>query len=1133
MYCDIFNLESKQAYNEILNNTRRKKFSAVFGVQSAEKVFISANLEKFTIFVTSDYIEAQRIARELSVYSQKPFEFLPPRQEILLFKTEGQKARLERFVALYKIITQQVSGIVTTPEGLSQLLPDAKRFSRSIFRLKKDCVMSLSDFCRKLSENGFVKRPVLESIGQFTVRGDIVDVFLPQYPSPVRFDFFDDLIDDIRLVDKETFRSVEKIEQVEIFAIKDIFNPNEALAHARAESYKQKLTANATSRMESLFSALETETDNPWLYPFTKTSRLVEYLPADSLIVWDEPQLIQQKLQRTFDGYKDRFSFLLANGEILPSHFAQLCHPDNCRQIYTEINQISLQTLSYGCNFFRPQVITNLKSSAVLNYKLDVSRLVGDVKLWQQNGYKVAIFVEDYEQGEALQKQLDNLGILLALVKKPPKTIEKSTIIPVPVARGFVSHSNGFVFVGCDDLFKRAVSRKIKQKKEKVFLDLQAGDYAVHELHGIGLCDGIVTLTGSFGTKDFIKLLYRDGGEVYVPVEHTDRLSRYSGSDVRPRLSKIGGAEFEKVKAKVKAQIKEMAIDLVKLYAERKNSRGFSYQIDDYLTQEFEAGFGFTETTDQLRCGEEIDADLKSKKIMDRLLVGDVGFGKTEVALRTAFKVVSNGKQVAFLAPTTILAEQHLETFLKRCKPFNIKVECLNRFRTPQQQKSIIQRLAEGNVDIVVGTHRVLSKDVHFKDLGLLVLDEEQRFGVEDKEKIKVLKKNVDVLSMSATPIPRTLYMALSGMKDISVISTPPKERVAVESFVVQESDALIRDTIMREKDRNGQVFVLFNRVEGIEFFVERLRNIVPEVKIVFAHGQMREDILENNIFAFSQGEYDVLVCTTIIENGIDIPNANTILIMDADKMGLSQLYQLRGRVGRSDKSAYAYFLYKEGKVLSQDALKRLSGIMEYSDLGSGFKIAMKDLEIRGAGNVLGREQHGHMLKVGYDMYVKLLNEVMGEIEGVNKTKAFETNVTMPVNAFVPDEYVPQRERMSLYQRIADIRTEADQALLLEELKDIYGEPPKETVCLTEISLIKSLCNNVGFNDVTIDENHAELCFYNKEYLYKEGLFVAMEQYKSSCKLDMTRKLAVVFNFSGGDVMKNIQTIKKFVLLFQ
>lgn len=1133
MYCELFNPNIYPAYREITTNLRSKNFSAVFGVQSAEKIFISANQQRFVLYVTGDYIEAQKNARELSALSDKSFEFLPPRQEVLLLKTEGLKTKLDRFVTLYKIVTRQISGVVTTPEGLSQLLPCALRFKESIFCVKVNQALNLSNFCKKLTDNGFLKRPVIESAGQFTVRGDIVDVFLPQYSSPVRFDFFDDTVENVKLVDKETFLSVKKLNQVDVFAINDIFDGETALNKARLEAQKQKISANASARLKSLLSSLESSSDTPWLYPFAPNSFLAEYLPTDTLIIWDEPQLIQQKTKRAFDGFSERFAFLLSNGEILPSHFGQLCNTENLQNKYKGFCQLALQTLSYSCTFFKPQAITNLKSSAVFNYKLDVKQLANDLKHWQLNGYSVAIFCVDISQAKTLQSQLDEFGVLVGIEETPPKTPNNAFISPVVVNRGFISHSNRFVVVGCDDLFKKVASRKLKPKKENVFLDLKAGDYAVHELHGIGLCEGVVTKTGSFGTKDFIKLMYRNGDTVYVPAENTNMLSKYSGSETAPKLSKIGGAEFEKVKSKVKSQIKEMAIDLLKLYAQRKNARGFRYQIDQYLTEEFDAGFGFAETPDQVRCGEEIDADLKSDKIMDRLLVGDVGFGKTEVALRAAFKVVANGKQVAFLAPTTILAEQHLETFAKRCAPFDISVACLNRFRTAQQQKNIIKLLNEGKLDVVIGTHRVLSKDVCFKDLGMLILDEEQRFGVEDKEKIKDLKTNVDVLSMSATPIPRTLYMALSGMKDISVISTPPKERVAVESFVVQESDALIRDTILREKDRQGQVFIVFNRVEGIEFFVEKLRQLVPEVTFTFAHGKMREDILENNIYAFSRGKYDVLVCTTIIENGIDIPNANTILIVDADKMGLGQLYQLRGRVGRSDKSAYAYFLYKEDKILSQDALKRLSGIMEYSDLGSGFKIAMKDLEIRGAGNVLGREQHGHMLKVGYDMYVKLLNEALGEIEGVNKRDTFETSMTVSLNAFVPDEYVPVEERMTLYQRISEIRTEQEKTVLLDELKDIYGTPPIETVQLTEIALLKSFCNEVGFSEVTIDETHAELNFFNKDYLNREGLFSAIDTYKNFCKLDVRRKLSVVFKFDQHDVWKNMQIVKKFILLFK
>lgn len=1132
MYCDFFNPQGHPVYEEIALNTRRNFFSAVFGVQSAEKIFISSNINDFVLFVTSDYIAAQQLARDLSSYTEKPFVFLPPRQEVLLYKTEGFKSRAERLVTLKEIASGHVSGVVTTPDGLSQLLPCAEYFKDSFLRVREGDELDLSEFGRRLAVNGFLKVSMIEAPGQFTVRGDIVDVFLPQYSSPVRFDFFDDTVESIKLIDKETFVSVKKLDGVDVFAVRDVFDGEAALRFARAEAEKQKKSADAYSRLTTLLSSLEINPDNPWLYPFGRHSTLADYLPDDTLVVWDEPQSISQKLDRIYGGFKDRFAFLLKNGEVLPSHFCQNKEPNAVKEEYGRFRQLGLQTLPYKCSFFTPQKVTSVKSAAVLSYKYDFERLFADVRQWTSNDYSVVLFASDTEQAYALQRRFGESGQDVR-VESQPRSVAGAVIVPVGVSRGFISHSERLVFVGCDDLFKRAAVKKLKPKKENVFLDLKPGDYAVHELHGIGLCEGVVTKTGSFGTKDFVKLLYRNGDTVYVPAENTNMLTKYSGSETAPKLSKIGGAEFERVKSKVKSQIKEMAIDLIKLYAQRRHQRGFRYKIDDYLEEEFEAGFDYVATPDQVKCGQEIDADLTSDKIMDRLLVGDVGFGKTEVALRAAFKVVANGKQVAFLAPTTILAEQHYESLLGRCKPFDIKVACLNRFRNKEQQKKIISDIAEGKIDVVVGTHRLLSKDVAFKDLGMLVLDEEQRFGVEDKEKIKALKTNVDVLSMSATPIPRTLYMALSGMKDISLITTPPKERVAVESFVVQESDALIRDTILREKDRGGQVFVVYNRVKGIEFFVSKLKELVPEVSVVYAHGQMDEETLENNVFAFSQGEYDVLVCTTIIENGIDIPNANTIIIFDSDRMGLSQLYQLRGRVGRSDKAAYAYFLYREDKTMTQDAVSRLSGIMEYTDLGSGFKIAMKDLEIRGAGNVLGREQHGHLVKVGYDMYVKLLNEALGEIEGVNKKETFETSMSVAVNAFVKEDYLPSGERMNLYQRIAEIKTEEQKDALLAELKDIYGTPPTETVRLTEIALLKSLCNAAGFSDVTIDDKRGELCFHDKTYLQQEGLFSAMDRFKNVCKLDMSRKLAVVFGFSGGDVVKNMDTVKKFVSLFK
>ncbi|MCM1194672.1 MAG: transcription-repair coupling factor, partial [Firmicutes bacterium] len=616
-----------------------------------------------------------------------------------------------------------------------------------------------------------------------------------------------------------------------------------------------------------------------------------------------------------------------------------------------------------------------------------------------------------------------------------------------------------------------------------------------YDVHGIGLCEGIQKITSSDGeVKDYVVVLYKNGDRLYVPADATDMLSRYSGGE-NPALSKLGGEDFARVKSKVKSGIKEMSINLLKLYSEREKARGFKYRIDEYLDNEFQQYFPYTATEDQLRCHREIVKDLTSNRIMDRVLVGDVGYGKTEVAMRTAFDVVSNGYQVAVLVPTTILAEQHYATFSERMSHFDIKVACLNRFKSAEEQKKIMQDVSRGTVDIVIGTHRLLSKDVSFSKLGLLILDEEQRFGVEHKEKIKTLKTNVDVLTMSATPIPRTLHMALSGIRDISTITTPPVQRMAVETFVAEENEALITDVVTRELARGGQVYCVFNRVEQIDGFARNLSEMLPNAKIAVAHGQMNENVLEDSVRAFANGEFDVLVCTTIIENGIDIPNVNTLIVIDADKLGLSQLYQLRGRVGRSNRLAYAYFTYRKDKILSEVAYKRLSSITEYSELGSGFKIAMKDLEIRGAGNILGREQHGHMMKVGYDMYARLLKETVDELKGEKTQPKISTEVSIDIEAFAPDGYIPlQADRMSFYQQLASCKTQEEIAEVKNQLADVYGVIPKQVDNLFTVARLKLLANAAGIIRVTAKTGKGELVFANRDKMMRKEVFEALSE---------------------------------------
>lgn len=1135
----INKLSRYPAYNEILDCLRSGKHTAAFGVCKNEKYFIAGGLEGFPVYVAPDFVTAQETLRCLNDLTGGGFVYLPHNEDTLLFKQGTGRLRLEINAALDKIMSG-ARGVVLCADALAARYPFKAAFAAGRRAFKRGDIVSTAYLARFLSDDGFKRVPKVEKAGEFSIRGDIADIFPPDSDSPVRLDFFDDEIESIKIVDKETFRSGDELEQISLYPLFSVpkgAQQSDVAKKLQKSAAGQRLSPDARTRLVTVLDEILPEldngtADNGWLMPFFPCSGLAEYLPTDAVMVWDEPKMLTDKLNRTYDEFFMRISNLLSVGEILPEHAEQLARRESVFSAFDAFNQLALMGLASADSFFRPTAAVSLKSTPLFNYKFNIRQLGEDIKRWKLNGYKVGVFCDDDARAERLAAALGEVDCPVTVSYGEPEELGENTIIAARLARGFVSHSNKLAIVGGDDVFSKPAGqsdRKLTKKRDKVFLSLEKGDYAVHEVHGIGLCDGVHTLTGSFGTKDFIKLLFRDGEAVYVPVENTDMLSKYGGSETAPRLSRLGGAEFEKVKSKVKSSLKAMAVDLIKLYAARRNSRGFSYKTDDYLDEEFAAAFPYAETEDQLKCIEEIDADLKSTRIMDRLLVGDVGFGKTEVAMRAAFKVVSNGFQAAFLAPTTILAEQHYNTLKQRMEHFDVRVGCLNRFRSAAEQKKIIKELSEGKLDIVVGTHRLLSKDVAFKNLGLLVLDEEQRFGVEDKEKLKVLKTGVDVLTMSATPIPRTLHMALTGMRDISTITTPPKERVAVESYVTVQSDALIRDIILREFNRQGQVFLVYNRVETIDLFAAGLKRLVPEVKIAVAHGQMNEEALENNIYKFSQGLFDVLVCSTIIENGIDMPNANTLVVCDADRLGLSQLYQLRGRVGRGSRLAFAYFLFKDGKILSETAYKRLCGIAEYSELGSGFKIAMKDLEIRGAGNVLGKEQHGHMQRVGYDMYVKLLNEAVGEIEGKPAERAVNTTVEAEADAFVTEDYIDKDNRMTLYQRLAGISGKEEAEKLADELREIYGEPPQEVKNLLEIALIKRFASDAGFDRVRVDKKGAELDFADKKYLSNPKLFEAMEKEKQFCRLDASKRLSVLFVFDGGNAAANLRRLKNFL----
>ncbi len=1136
----IYNeIKNFATYNKINANIRSKKNTAVFGVCQNQKPFVACCTDNFLIYVASDFIQAQETLKQLNSV-KGGFLYLPPKDEVLLYsKGLSATTRAQRSEVLYKM-KHGLKGVVTIPEGLCQKYPYAQSFFDSVIKINKGDTADMFQIVSRLVAAGYRHSEQITMLGEFTRKGDILDIFCPSYDNPVRIEFFGDDVDDVRVFDKVTKKSLHKIDGVEIVPLNQFF-ANDFDADMLKERVfgsirKQKLLPDDAVRLdvvsEEVFSAIDNgDFTNGWLLPFVRHSVLTDYLPDNAVIVWDEPKQLADRLKSIYDEHYQRLAYLLSKGEVLPEGKEQLVDGNAVFGLFSKYTQLAFQNIASANNVFFAQETVNFKSSPVVNYQNKITMLRDDVANWQRNKYAVVMFAGSNSAAERLQQEIRENDLLVGISQKAELPKSGAVIAERELTRGFVDHDNKFVLIGTDDLFPKNYGKKQKVRKsnDKIFTTPDIGDYVVHDVHGIGLCQGIVSMQGSFGTKDYIAVKYKNDDTLYVPVDASNLLTKYSGSEKSPKLSRLGGNDFEKIKSKVKAQLKEMAFDLLKLYAARENSRGFRYPKDEFLEEEFAKAFPYNETPDQTKCIQAVNADLEGTKIMDRLICGDVGYGKTEVALRAVFKVLTAGKQVAFLSPTTILAEQHFKTSSKRLDGFGFNVKCLDRFRSFKEQKEIVDGLADGTVDLVCGTHRLLSKDVKFKDLGLLVLDEEQRFGVEAKESIKNIKNNVDVLTLSATPIPRTLHMALTGMRDISIIQSPPKDRLPVETYVIEGTDALLTDVIMREINRGGQAFVIYNRVETIDRFAYRLQELMPNVKFAVAHGQMKENDLEKNIYDFTNGAYDVLVSSAIIENGIDIPNANTLVVYDADNFGLSQLYQLRGRVGRSNRRAFAYFMYRENKVLSDVANKRLSSVLEYTELGSGFKIAMRDLEIRGAGNVLGREQHGHMEKVGYDMYCKLLAESVDELKGKKTLQKVETAMDVAIDGTAGSYIDDSESRMTFYQRLANISSEQDANELLDEITDIYGAPPKEVLNLIDISLLKEKASKLGISEITVRQNNVSLCFFNKDFLQTEGVFSALEKFKNIARLDVTHKLAVVFDCGRESTEKSFAKIFEFV----
>lgn len=1091
---------------------------------------------KPVVIITNSDMEAKNLYEDLNLYLSNVYYF--PAKEIVFYNVDAISGDLRwaRLNVIKEILSNNKNIIVTSIDAFAARYTPKDLFKTHTVSISVGDEVDFKELSKILVEAGYDRVDVVEGKGEFSLRGGLLDLFPTNSIYPYRIELFGDEIDSIRTFNTESQRSIEKVNCIEVFPAKEIIIDDEIIDYALSNIREEldltlknnkdkergiKLNTIISKNLEELRETHDFETIDSYLPLFYKKSEsLFDYL-EDYIFVLDDKVRCLGKLDSTYLEFNENYSIFLQRGDILPSQGKLLLEKEELIDLLEEKINITMDAINKGGGFLSPIRKIEINSAILHHYQGQLDLLIEDILKKKKDGYRTVILSGTRVRGERLVSTLREREIESSYRDNIESIALGEVVITFGnLLKGFECPKYKTCVISDKEVFgeaKRKLSKsKSKSKgvsKIKSFAELKPGDYVVHVNHGIGVYKGIKQIEVSGHKRDYLDIVYDKGDKLYVPVDQLDLVQKYIGSEGKsPKVNKLGGAEWQKAKSKVKKSINEIAEDLVKLYAARAAVKGYKYSKDTEWQMQFEDEFPFQETPDQLSSIEEIKKDMESDKPMDRLLCGDVGYGKTEVALRAAFKAVMEGKQVAFLVPTTILAEQHYKNMIKRFSDFPIKIDMVSRFRTTKEQKSTLQSVKEGNVDILVGTHRLVSKDIVFKDLGLLIVDEEQRFGVAQKEKIKNLKKNVDVLTLSATPIPRTLHMSLTGVRDISVIETPPEERYPIQTYVVEQNDQLIRDAIMREIGRGGQVYFVYNRVEDIEKIANYIKNLVPESRVGVAHGQMTERQLEKEMLDFMTNEYNVLVCTTIIETGIDIQNVNTIIIYNADKMGLSQLYQLRGRVGRSNRIAYAYLLYTKDKVLTEVAEKRLKALKDFTELGSGFKIAMRDLEIRGAGNMMGSAQHGHMAAIGYDLYCRMLEDTVKLIKGDIDKEPIETTVDLKVDAYIPSSYIEdEMQKIEVYKKIAAIESIDEYMDIKEELEDRYSDIPDPVYNLMDIAYIKSRAKLLSIEEIKESGNDVSFRFQAGDSDYEKIFKIIIEKYKDSIMLKFGEAPSFIF----------------------
>ena len=1128
--CNEYNLLMEQ----LKKDDKKQKAFQITGCLDSQQVNFMSGIAKeysYSVVVTHSEKRAREIYEDFLLYTKDVSYY--PAKDFIFYSADihGTLTIRERLNTIRRLVEGQKAVIVTTIDGLMDKLIPIRQIKENVLTFQCGDMVNLNKLQKELISMCYERVGQVELSGQFAIRGGIIDIFPLSEESPIRIDLWDDEIDSIKYFDVESQRSITMLEEVSVYPATEYILSQEQIASGlkkiheemteTEQKFRKDMKTEEAHRIKTVINDFTEQlkmgntnvsVDSFINYFYEETSSLIEYLEQENTIfLLDEPARLEERSSIVEKEFRESMINRLEKGYLLAGQVDVMKTYSRILALMSRRQMVVFTALEQKVKGIGIADTFHIEAKNIISYNSQFDLLVKDLKQYKKKGYRILILTTSRTRAERLAENLRDYEIE-AFYSENPDRILKSKEIMVSYGnlhKGFEYPLLKFAVITQTDIFGREKAKKRRAKKQysgkkiQSFSDLNIGDYVVHENHGLGIYRGIEKIEVDKVAKDYIKIEYADNSNLYILATGLDLIQKYAGSDAVkiPKINKLGTQEWSRTKSKVKTAVKDIARDLVALYSARQNQKGFQFSQDNVWQKEFEEIFPYEETMDQLTAIEAMKKDMESDKIMDRLVCGDVGYGKTEIAIRGAFKAVQDGKQVVVLVPTTILAQQHYNTFTQRMKDYPIRIDLLSRFRTAAGAKMTIEGLKTGEVDIVIGTHKVLSKDVKFKDLGLLVVDEEQRFGVTHKEKIKTLKQNVDVLTLSATPIPRTLHMSLVGIRDMSVLEEPPVDRLPIQTYVMEFDDEMVREAINRELIRGGQVYYVYNRVNNIDEIAAGIAKLVPDANVVFAHGQMSERKLEQIMYDFIEGEIDVLVSTTIIETGLDISNVNTIIIHDADNFGLSQLYQLRGRVGRSNRTSYAFLMYKRDKMLKEVAEKRLQAIREFTELGSGIKIAMKDLEIRGAGNILGARQHGHMESVGYDLYCKLLNEAVAEEKGMEVMDSFETKIDISIDAFIPPQYIKNEfQKLSVYKQIASIESEEEYRDMQDELMDRFGELPKNVENLLSIALIKALAHKAWITEISNIGTQLKFAMYREAKIDVAGIQAIVDRYKGKLK---------------------------------